>query len=83
MLDIRERRQCRVRLARSGFRIHGDIQALEEDIYRHTVGCSRELLVGNQSSATVTILKRDLQTGILTASGTSYDLDSPMCVVCS
>ncbi len=40
------------------------------------------ILIGNQGSATITILKRDLRTGLLTSPGTSYELDSPMCVVC-
>ncbi len=40
------------------------------------------LLVGNQGSATVTILKRDLHTGLLNEHGTPYDLDNPMCIVC-
>lgn len=40
------------------------------------------LLVGNQGSATVTVLRRDLHTGRISAPGTPYVLDAPMCIVC-
>jgi 6-phosphogluconolactonase len=39
------------------------------------------LLVGNQASANITILKRDAQTGLLTSTKNQYELASPMCLI--